>query len=153
MKSISSIITAFMVLSSTQATACWDNWGWQVCPKKRATVDQYSGEILGINRSTQMVSIRFDDGDIRSYNVLRITIGDGCIFDKAGGNYCVRARATVDSYSGEIVGVNPLTEKVSVRFDDGDTRTVDLQRVTVDSSCLEYPSQNYGHGPFSRRSR
>lgn len=115
------------------------------CVGDRATVQWLSGRIVGINPASEKISIYFDNGQQDTYSIDRVSIGKGCI-----QGYCVDDRATIEWLSGKIIGVNPRTNKVSVYFDNGQQDTYDIDRVSINSYCLQYPEMHQYRRLFSR---
>lgn len=102
-----------------------------VCVGDPATVDYLSGTVIALNQTNRKASIRFNNGAINTYGLSRVTVGKDCL-----QGYCVGDAATVDYLSGQIVGLNQGTMKVSVRFSNGATNTYSITRVSIGKGCI-----------------
>lgn len=124
------LIFSFAALNN--AYACYSNSDLTICPGNKAVMDSYPGKVIGVNPRTGKVSMQLDSGYIRTYNATDITVGKGCFKDA-----CVGKTATMDSYPGKIIGVNAITEKVSIRLDSGYVRTYTYKDITIGNLCLK----------------
>ncbi|WPU66840.1 hypothetical protein [Peredibacter starrii] len=117
------------------------------CVGDSAVVDHADGKVVGINPETQKISVQFDYGvsgvrGIGTYDISRVSIGKGCL-----NGYCVGDMAVVEYADGEIIGINPWANKISINFNQGSTAvrgvdTYNIARVSVSSLCAEIDGDN-----------
>lgn len=105
------------------------------------------GVIVGLNPNSRKVSINFDRGTTRfggigTYNLDRVTFGKGCYAGACVGDRGIKQNGgSASSGDGIIVGINPVSERVSINFNFGTSRyggigTYDLNDITIGKGCF-----------------
>lgn len=143
MKSILSILTGLILVSSIQAIACPNRTADKLlCPGD--TVYPYdfirgSGSVIGVNPVQRKVSVRDDlnGSTVYNYQINQVAIGTGCF-----ENYCVGDKVFGNDFirgDGRIVGVNPYTRSVVVRDNlNGSTLyNYKIDQIGVGFGCLD----------------
>jgi hypothetical protein len=108
--------------------------------KLRAYKPEYHNSgamVLGYNKQTQNVSIRYDDdGTIYTYNYNELTYSQGCTT-----GFCVGDTVINTSYQqsmAKVVGVNPDTRLIGIRYDDDGTfYAYSSEQLTLVGLCAE----------------
>lgn len=141
MKALFAVILSFASVSAMACVSMGSNN--RVCPGDRAIVQNAVGKVIGVNPMQRKVSIDFS-GEISghvgvgTYDLSDITVGKGCI-----QRFCVNHTAIVENASGTIIGVNPLTQKITINFTGGRSghigiETYDADRVIQAAGCFKY---------------
>ncbi len=117
-------IQTYPVDRVTVAQGCLERY----CVGDGAVVEYLEGEIIGINRQTRNLSIRFINGATNTYPIERVSIAKGCLDE-----YCVGDAATVEWLSGEIVAINRYNDSASIRFTNGAINTYPISQISIGS--------------------
>ncbi|MBD63894.1 MAG: hypothetical protein CME62_01700 [Halobacteriovoraceae bacterium] len=157
MKTMRNLFLGLIVVQFSQANACVDlnnnDETLTVCTGDNAivanmrTAESGDGVVVGVNPRTRKISVDFTNGSSRfggigTYNFYEATFGNGCYGGACVGDKGIRQNGNrVESGDGIIVGINPITEKVSINFSHGTSRfkgigTYDLDEITIGKGCF-----------------
>lgn len=141
MKALFAVILSFASVSAMACVSMGSNN--RVCPGDRAMVQNAVGKVIGVNPMQRKVSIDFTGeisghSGVGTYDLNDITVGKGCV-----QRYCVNQAAIVENAHGTIIGVNPLTQKITINFTGGRSGhvgidTYNLERVLRANGCYKY---------------
>ncbi|QDK40921.1 hypothetical protein DOM21_05505 [Bacteriovorax stolpii] len=104
---------------------------FSICSGDRASVNQRTGTVIGVNPRKKQVTIRFESGSVETVGIEYVTVNKGCYL-----KYCADDSGAVMQRAGVIIGVNPVTKMISLRYNSGVIETVSAQHVSVGKGCL-----------------
>lgn len=135
MKSILSILSGLILVSSIQANACPRSANQLICPGDTiVSNDNIVGTVRGVNPFQGNVAFRSNSsGSTYTRNKLSLALGLGCL-----EMYCVGDRiVSSDNIIGTILAVNPFQNTIAFRSNSsGSVYTRSLESLSLGMGCV-----------------
>ena len=133
MKSILSILTGLILVSSIQANACPRSQQRLICPGDKVVDNNgYVGMASGVNPFQQMVSINYGGSSDNIKSITSTAIGAGCL-----EGYCVGDLAIDDNgYRGRIDAVNPYNRTVAINYGGSSDNIKNIESISLGLGCM-----------------
>ena len=133
MKSILSILTGLILVSSIQANACPRSANQLICPGDTiVSSDNIVGTVMGVNPFQGNVAFRSTGGYTYTRDKQTLALGIGCL-----DMYCVGDRiVSSDSIVGTILAVNPYNRTVGFRSTGGYIYTRQIETLALGLGCV-----------------
>ena len=142
------VIFSFAILIGMSSSfACEDLRTQYLCAKDTVvSTDGFVGEVIGVNPHTSSVAVKwhtttsgFSTNSRTSAKIEDLSIGRGCL-----SYICVKDKVVSNQgFVGEVIGVNPHTSSVAVKwhtttsgFSTNNRSTVDIRTLSIGRGCV-----------------